>query len=179
MSFKPFPRLTSERLVLRPLVIGDADEILFLRSDDLVNRYLDRLKSTSIEEARNFIRKIEKGIASDEWIYWAITLKNEKKLIGTICLFNISKENNSAEIGFELHPDYHGKGIMQEAFSVILAYGFERLNLDGIAAFAHADNEKSITLLKRNNFVQDTNLKYSKKTESGDLLCFYLNRQRH
>jgi len=176
LNFKSYPRLTTERLMLRPLLIGDAQEILFLRSDAVVNRYLDRLKSTSIDEARNFIRKIKNGIASDELIYWAIAFKSETKLIGTICLFNIFAEKSSAEIGFELHPHFHGGGIMQEAITVVLSYGFEKLNLDVITAFSHADNEKSIKLLKRNNFKQDKNFRYSKQPESADLLCFYLMR---
>src|SRR5437868_13096004 len=115
LNFTPFPNLITERLFLRQLKIEDANEIFTLRSSDEVNRFLDRPKATTIDEARQFINKINDGINKNESVYWAITFKNDSKLIGTICYWNISKENDRAEIGYELQPRYQGKGIMQEA----------------------------------------------------------------
>src|ERR1700739_2910268 len=98
----PFPILETERLVLRQLDIGDENEIFQLRSDEGVNKFLDRPRANTLDDAKRFIEKIVKGINGNECLYWAITLKNEKKLVGTICLWNFSLENNSAEIGYEL-----------------------------------------------------------------------------
>src|SRR3982751_1592761 len=114
-SFTPFPVLTTTRLLLRRLSIDDAPEIFALRSDPIVNKYLERIKARSIEDAVDFIKKINFGIDADQSIYWAISFKGELGLIGTICLWNFSDEENKAEIGYELLPSYHGKGIMHEA----------------------------------------------------------------
>src|ERR1700722_1400183 len=101
----PFPTLETERLVLRQLDASDENEIFRLRSDEKVNEFLDRPKANTLDDAKRFIEKIAKGINNNENLYWAITLKNEKKLIGTICLWSFSLEKNSAEIGYELLPD--------------------------------------------------------------------------
>ncbi|MEI9807770.1 MAG: GNAT family N-acetyltransferase [Bacteroidota bacterium] len=129
---------------------------ILLRTDDAVNRYLDRLKARSIEEARKFIRKINSSISNNELIIWGISLKNDPKLIGTICYWNISRENNTAETGYELLPAYQGKGIMQEALAKVIRYGFDTMKLHTIEAFANADNKQSADLLTKLRFTRDT-----------------------
>lgn len=74
------------------------------------------------------------------------------KLIGTICLWNINQENYSAEIGYELHPEWQGKGIMKEALSKIIDYGFQKMKLKEIEAFTNPLNDSSTRLLEKNNF---------------------------
>src|SRR5688500_12404638 len=105
INFIPFPNLTTERLILRQLEIQDENEVFALRSDKRVNEFLARPKPEVVEDARKFIEKINDQIAKNAGIYWAITLKNDNKLIGTICYWNIVKEHSRAEIGYELHPD--------------------------------------------------------------------------
>ncbi|MFL5752266.1 MAG: GNAT family N-acetyltransferase [Bacteroidia bacterium] len=150
--FSPFPLLRSERLYLRELTIDDAHEIYELRSLPAMNKYIDRPLAVSIEEAHTFIRKIEKVIRTNESIYWAISLKNEPKLIGTICLWNFSEDHSVAELGYELHPDQQGKGIMTEALKKVLEYGFGVLQLKIIEAYTHWENMASIQLLERADF---------------------------
>lgn len=152
LNFTPFPDLFTERLILRQLNANDANEIFKLRSDEGVNKYLNRPKANSLEDAKEFINKINNAIQNNESLYWAIMFKENLSLIGTICLWNISKENYTAEIGYELIPDYHGKGIMQEAFLKVIEYGFENMKLKRIEAYTHTDNESSIKLLVKNNF---------------------------
>ncbi len=152
IKFKPFPALSTERLHLRQVKLEDDNEIFFLRSDDRVMKYLDRPKAKTIDDARQFITSIGVGIDKNESITWAISLKNESKLIGTIGYWRIVKEHFRAEIGFILHPHFQGKGIMQEAIIKILNYGFDVMKLHSIEANVNPDNTASIKLLERNNF---------------------------
>src|SRR5579871_6749068 len=115
--FIPFPNLKTERLIFRQLNADDKDEIFKLRSDESVNQFLDRPKANSIDDALQFIDKIDGFIKNGESIMWAIVLKDDPKLIGTICLWNFQNENTEAEIGYELLPEFQGKKIMQEAIS--------------------------------------------------------------
>jgi ribosomal-protein-alanine N-acetyltransferase len=174
LNLKPFPHLATERLVLRELEKEDAAEIMVLRSDVKVNEFLDRPKSTTLHEALEFINKIKNVIAKNESVYWAIALKNNNQLIGTICYWNISKENDIAEIGYELLPGFQGKGIMQEAISKVILFGFDTMKLKVITALSAAGNHKSIQLLERNNFKLDTNFKYGKREELGNNVIYFL-----
>jgi len=153
ISFIPFPELTTERLFLRQLKDEDDNEIFKLRTDVTVLKYLNIAKAEKIDDARKFITRINNGIKNNEWIYWAVTLKSGSRLIGTICLWNISEDQSKADIGFMLIPEYFGKGIMQEAIKPVIEYGFKYMRLDKIEGDVSRDNIKSIKLMEKNNFV--------------------------
>lgn len=153
-NFLPFPKSKTERLELRALRDEDENEIFFFRSDPAILEFLDMPPAISIEEARAFIKKIEKAVIAGESIYWGIQLKNKPKLIGTICLWNISTENYSAEVGYVLHPDYQGMGYMQEALNCVLEYGFKIMSLKSIEAELSPNNLRSARILERNNFIK-------------------------
>jgi ribosomal-protein-alanine N-acetyltransferase len=155
----PFPDLTSQRLRLRELESQDQQEIFSLRSDERVNRYLDREPAHSVQDAINFIDRINNGIEKNENVYWAICLKENPRLIGTICLYNISIKSQQAELGYELNPFYHGKGIMHEAIDTVIKFGFDSLNLKSILAVPAKENINSIRLLERMGFTPDESIK--------------------
>ncbi|RZK17560.1 MAG: N-acetyltransferase [Pedobacter sp.] len=154
----PFPVLKTERLILRQLENNDANEIYALRSNDQVNKYLERKPSESIDDAKVFIQAIHKNIQNNHSFYWAINLNGSDKLVGTICLFDFSADNLKAEIGYELLPDFQGKGIMQEAFAKVIDFGIQDLRLDSIEATTHRENKKSIALLEKFNFKNKINI---------------------
>lgn len=153
-NFTPFPILITERLTLRQLSIDDQQDIFALRSDPKINKFLDRPLCRTNEEAINFINKVNDNIEKNNSYYWAITLTDTKTLVGTICLFNFSGENNSCEIGYELMTEFQGQGIMKEAAQAVIDYVFQTLKFKKILAFTHYDNQNSTNLLLKLNFVK-------------------------
>jgi ribosomal-protein-alanine N-acetyltransferase len=153
-SFKPFPILTTERLTLKQLLTKDGQDIFALRSDTGINKFLGREPSKTIVDAINFINKINHTIKKNDSIYWAINLTNSKKFVGTICLFDFSNEKNSCEIGYELMAKFQGQGIMKEATEVVINFAFQTLKFKKILAFTHSENQNSINLLLKFNFVK-------------------------
>jgi len=154
INFTPFPVLTTNRLTLRQLTIEDKQNIFALRSDPPINKYLEREPSKTIEDAIDFINKTNDNNKNNNSIYWTISLTSTKKLVGTICLFDFSIENNSCEIGYELMTNFQGQGIMKEAVDIVIAYAFQTLRLQKIVAFTHYENLNSIKLLTKCNFLQ-------------------------
>jgi len=65
---------------------------------------------------------------------------------------NFSEDRKTAEVGYELLPNYHRKGIMSEALKAVLNFGFNELYLNEILAFTNKFNENSKSLLLKNNF---------------------------
>lgn len=180
MSLPPLHLLTTERLLLRPLTLNDANEIFLLRSDDVVNQYLGRAKATSLQEAIDFINKINFGSRNQQSFYWAICLNDSDSLVGTICLWNFSPQGGSAEIGYELLPRYHGKGIMQEALTRVLDFAFTTVQLSTIEAWTTQQNVGSIRLLERNHFARDQNLEKNidRNVEGPDLVIYVLSKEQ-
>jgi len=169
-TFTPFPILTTERLTLRQLVINDEREIFTLRSDSEINKYLDRQLSNTIDDARNFINKVNENINKNDSLYWAITLSDKNVLIGTICLFSFSDETDKCEIGYELLTNFQGQGIMTEALEKVIDFAFNTIKVQKIEAFFHIDNQSSIKLLEKFSF-KDSNK--PDKTDTN-LVCYHL-----
>lgn len=167
LNFLPFPQLTTNRLVLRQLIAADATAISALRSNATVNQYLNRPKTTTLAEAIVFIDKITTAINNNQSLYWVIASKESNQLMGTICLWNIVAEEDTAEIGYELHPDFQGKGIMLEALKAVIDFAFNTIQLKVITAFAVAENIASLKSLERSGFELDVSGKYAGQSDEG------------
>ena len=174
-----YTNLTTDRLLLRPLNETDQDTVFRLRSDDLVNQYLDRPPCLSPEDAIHFIQAIQHKITIRESMYWAISLKETDTLIGTICLFHFSEDLQIAEIGFELMPVYQGKGFMQEALTAILTLSFEVLKIHTIAAVTHMNNHPCIFLLQKNNFKMIPEYEIKNNTAPANFISFQIQQPKY
>lgn len=172
-NFTPFPRLTTTRLLLRQLQPADHMALFALRTDPLVNRFLERTAPASPEAVNDFIGRINELVQNNEAVYWVIS--HEGQLIGCIGLFQFDDVNAKAEIGYELLPRFQGKGFMQEALARIIEYGFQGIGLKTIEAFTHPDNEHSTKLLEKCHFQKQV----SDKGDNGiQLLLFAMNYDR-
>jgi ribosomal-protein-alanine N-acetyltransferase len=117
-----------------------------------MNEFIDRPPAASVDDARTWINMISDGIAKNELIAWGMALKDEQPLMGGFCLWNLDKETNTGEIGFSLHPEYWGKGLMQEALEAGIAYALNVMQLAHIEAHTHELNARSRKILERNGF---------------------------
>lgn len=151
MSSNTFLIPTTTRLTLKPLALSDAAAIFALRSNDEVNQFIGRKKAENLQDALDFIHKIQQNIADNTSFYWGIHAQNATELIGTICLWNLERDKGIAEIGYELLPHYQGKGLIQEALKVVIDYAFS-IGFTTITACLNAENAPSIRLLERHRF---------------------------
>jgi ribosomal-protein-alanine N-acetyltransferase len=159
INFTPFPNLETERLYLRRLEKEDVKEVFALRSDKEVMKYIPRPLVKTNEEALEHIAMIDEKIENNEGINWAITLKDNPKLIGIIGHYRIKPEHFRAEIGYMLLPEYQGKGIIVEAIKETLNYGFQVMKLHSIEAIIDPENYASESVLQKSGFVKEAHLK--------------------
>lgn len=157
--FNDFPAFTTPRLTLRKVTPKDAEDILYLRSNQDVMKYLDRPSMKDLEEAGTYIRKMEDDYEQNNGINWMITLTGEDKVIGTIGFWRFDKPNHRAEIGYMLLPEYWGKGLATEAMMAALTYAFEALKCHSIEANVNTENEASKKLLLKMGFQQEAHFR--------------------
>lgn len=155
LNFNPFPEIQTDRLFLRRITADDAADVFVLRADERVMQYINRPLATKIEDVNALLEKINTNIDNNDAINWGITLKGENKVIGMISFHRIEKENYRGEIGYLLHADYHRKGIMQEAISAVIHFGFYQLNFHSIEAIINPDNIASRQILEKNGFIRE------------------------
>ncbi|MDC3195391.1 GNAT family N-acetyltransferase [Flavobacteriaceae bacterium] len=152
-NFKHFPELITKRLILRQPHISDSKSIYLLRTNKKINELISRKIPQSIAETTKFIAELNNRFYDKKNIFWVIVAKEYNQVIGSIGYQNFNNNFSYAEIGYELHPDEHKKGFMNESCEAVLNFGLDTINLKTIEAFTHKDNEASKALLKKHQFV--------------------------
>jgi len=152
INLNPFPEITTDRLHLRALSMGDVNEIYQLRSDPNINKFINRQPATSVDDAVQFIKRIIVAQEKIEAVMWIATLKDDPKLIGSLLFWHIDQERSEIEIGYEFLPAYHGQGYAQEGVSAVIDFGFKEFGIKKIVAILEHGNEKSVKLLDKCQF---------------------------
>ena len=158
-NFTPFPNLETQRLKLRRLKITDVYEILTLRSNPEIMKYIPRPLIKTEVEALEFITTMDTNIDTNKVINWAITTKENDKLIGIIGYYRMKPEDYRAEVGYILSGEYHGQGIITEALQRVVQFGFEEMGLHSIEAVIDPDNFASEKVLLKTNFIKEGHFK--------------------
>lgn len=158
-DFTQIPELTTPRLLLRALVGSDAPAIFQLRANPAVMRFIPKPLATHKDEALKMIRDFHYAALQGDSILWGITVKGSEKVMGYIGFWRILKEHYRAEIGYALHPDLWGQGLMTEAVTATLDYGFHKMGLHSVEAGVKPDNTASIQVLERNGFTKEAHFK--------------------
>lgn len=146
-------KLETSRLILKGINENHTEDILKIRSNPEVNKFVKRVSPKTNYDALQFILTIKERVQNNQTVYWGISLKDRLNLIGTICLWNFSEDRKTAEVGYELLPEYHRRGIMSEALNAVLDFGFNDLHLQEIVAITNKINENSKGLLVKHNFI--------------------------
>jgi RimJ/RimL family protein N-acetyltransferase len=122
------PTLYTERLILRPLELADADAVQQQFAHWEVVRYLNALVPWPYpaDGALTYLRDIAlPAMATGKEWHWSLRLKSApEQLIGNISLMD-EQDNNR---GLWLAPAWHGQGLMTEACAAVTDYWFETLN---------------------------------------------------
>lgn len=158
-TFATFPVLTTERLRLRQDEPGDAEDLYAMLSDEETTRYYGSEPYQSLDEAREYIRLRRDDYAERKAIRWGITLKDDNRFIGSCGFRQFDEGFHRAETGYVLNRAYWGKGLMAEAVSAILTYGFTEMGLHRIEAVIDIANERSKNLLLKLGFHYEGNLR--------------------
>lgn len=154
-AFAAFPVLETERFTLRAIRDADAPAIFAIMTDERVMRYFGMLPMQSPDQA---LRRVQ-GIATDfqerAGIRWAIAHRADGQFLGTCGFWRIMETHHRAEIGYELASDYWGRGVMTEALTGILDFGFTTMGLHSVEAQIHPGNAGSRRVLEKLGFVQE------------------------
>lgn len=176
LNFSEFPQLTTDRLLLRNTIAQDLASLHQLRSDQDVNILVGRETPTTLSQTEAFIVRIQGLIEKKESLYWVLSLKGQDRLIGTACCWNFDVQNEVVEIGYEMLPEFQGRGLMKEALQKLIAYTFDVLNAQLITAFPSGVNVKSIALLKSLNFQLEDQSYSNSHTDIADLVTYVLKK---
>lgn len=173
-----FPRLETDRLVLREITLDDAPFWLENFSEEDVVRFTADEPPAGLEGARAEIRRFcLEPFEKETGIRWGIVLREVGSLVGTCGYFSWDRERSrGARMGYDLLRAYRRRGIMTEALRAQIRYGFEAMGLHRMEARVEPSNEASIRLLRRLGFTLEGTLRETTyfRGRFQDDLCFSL-----
>lgn len=145
--------LETERLILRPIKMDDAEALFEMDSNPKVHLYLGNEPLTDIEDCYGYIKSIKSQYIQNGIGRFVIVLKESTEVIGWAGLKFITEEenghNNFHDIGYRLQEKHWRKGYALEAATAWLEYGFNEMKIPAIYASAHADNVGSNAILQK------------------------------
>ncbi|ELS34174.1 GNAT family N-acetyltransferase [Pseudanabaena catenata USMAC16] len=144
-----FLTLQTPRLILRKLLLSDAEDIFAYASDPLVSAYTLWDTHHSLDDTYRYLNDIALELyRSGQGIDWGIVDRKSNRLIGTCGLYT-TPMHRRAEIGYALARDYWGQGLMSEAVRAAIAFGFHVMQLLRIQAFCALENIGSARVLEK------------------------------
>lgn len=154
-NFNPFPVLETDRLLFERIAVEHAPRLFQWRSNEEVMRYIARPKPKTMADVVDLIHRNNDLIAKNEGLVWMLKLKDRGEYCGNILLWQLSKENHRAEVGYMLGPEFWRRGLVSEALQEVLRYAFQELYLHSIEANVDPRNEASCKLLEKTGFTRE------------------------
>jgi ribosomal-protein-alanine N-acetyltransferase len=143
------PELTTERLLLRPFALADAPIVQQLAGDEAIASTTGTIPHPYEDGmAEEWIRTHPKAFEEGKGVIFAITLCEDKTLIGAIGL-TIERDHERAELGYWIGKPYWGNGYCTEAARAVLNYGFAELGLNRIYATHFSRNPASGRVMEK------------------------------
>jgi ribosomal-protein-alanine N-acetyltransferase len=169
----------TDRLILREIIPSDVMYIFRLDSDPEVQAYVGNAPITTLEQAQKTTDYILQQYATNGIGRWAVIEKKTNEFVGWSGLKFINDQvinghQNYYDLGYRFLKAHWGKGYATEAARASLDYGFKKLKLSEIFAFADTRNSASRQVLKKVGFKEVNTFEYN-----GNLHYWlhYLNRE--
>src|SRR5258708_8681453 len=125
-SLRPRYPVRSERLLLRPLAMGDADALLAYRSREDVCRYVPFEPMRRDDIIERIAGQWARTELTDEgqWLTLGVQVGETSGLAGDVVLFWHSRAHAGGELGYVFNPGLGGRGYATEAASMMLRLRF-------------------------------------------------------
>ena len=148
-----FRDIETVRLFLKSISADDREFILAMFSNDEVNRFLfDAEPISDLFGADELIDFYVQKEPRDHH-RWVLVGKEYGVKLGTCGFHCWDKEANRCDIGYDLHPEFWGKGYMAEAIPAIIRFARNEMGVTEINACIYIENERSIRLAEKCGFI--------------------------
>jgi len=171
-----FEILKTGRLKLRKLTPEAFAYVFRNYTDKELMEFFGIATAIELEDEKG---KFEKGISTYDksFVYFQLIDEISDQIIGSCGFFTWYLKHHRAEIGYFLSDvATMQQGLMTEAITEVIRYGFTKMDLHRIEAFIEPSNEPSLKLIRKMNFKQEGHLKehYFCNNTMEDSLVFSL-----
>lgn len=169
------PVLKTARLTLRPLRIGDADDVCSnIANANVIDRLDDLPWPYEKHHAESFIEQTSNRLSDGTAL--VLGIEHEDAIIGVA---GIEPRYGGPFLGYWLGESYWGKGYMTEALQALIAHYFATTGNQSLTSGMYADNTASRRVQEKLGFIElDERWEHCKRGESLFGLATRLDRSR-
>jgi RimJ/RimL family protein N-acetyltransferase len=138
--------LTTERLVLEPLRVEHASEMVPVLADPALYEFIGGEPPTEPELSARYVRQTSRA----GWLNWVIRLRDTTEAAGTIQA--TQKDDRTAELAWVVSPRFQGSGYATEATAAVIDWLREQ-GIDRLEAYIRPDHAASNGVATRLGFV--------------------------
>ena len=149
-----FPvELQGARVKLRELRLDDLGDIFEYARDEEATRFMSWPTPEKPEDSLYFLRDMAiAGQSQLPRIDYELAIEVGSHVVGVCGLRINAHVKTEAELGYILHKKLWGQGLMPEAASLLLTFGFDTLGVHRIFAFHDVDNHASRRVMEKLGF---------------------------
>lgn len=171
---RPFIPIATDRLLLRPMRMSDAETIAVKLNDIRVSQTLGRVPFPyALEDAETFIASSIQDFKSAKTLILSILDRQTNEVLGACSIED--------ELGIWLAHDSWGKGYGFEAMQALVHFGFSCFNLSKIKSAALESNMGSVKIHRKLGFRETGTQELTSRAtgKAGTALCFELTREEY
>ena len=139
--------IETERLVIRPMTSGDAEEMHRLWSDPSAFAYGEREPSHSIEQTHAEIARQAELQQRHGFALWAVCEQLRERIVGDCGLVPVNG-GEDIELLCSMSREVRGRGYASEEGRACVAAAFRDFGCERVCGFTHPENVASRRVLK-------------------------------
>ena len=148
--------IETERLLLRRFVMSDANEMFREWANyENVTKYLTWDKHESISETKTFLMNRVSDYERLDKYCWAVELKAEGILIGSISADIINENAKTADVGYCLGERFWNLGYASEALRAVIDYMIYDVNINRVEAYHSVNNPASGRVMQKAGMIHE------------------------
>ena len=150
--------IRTARLLLRPHLESDLDDLVPFHSDPEVTRYIPWPVRNRLETRAALLTRLDKGTAAAEgdWLILAVVFAAENRVVGEVLLKRESDAERTGELGYVIAASHQGRGLATEAADAMLGLAFGEFALERVTARIDEPNLASRRMIARLGFTEES-----------------------
>ena len=150
LTHKGTQTIETSRLILRRAIREDAEPMFRnWASDPEVTKFLTWPVHSRVAVSETVIGSWLQEYEKDSYYQWMIVLKSLDEPIGSISVVRQNDRVEEAEIGYCIGRQWWHRGIMTEALTAVIAYLFDEVGVNRIAARHDPNNPHSGDVMRK------------------------------
>lgn len=172
MKHKGTVTLETERLVLRRFTETDAEAVFYnWASDDAVTKYLTWPTHQNPGHSAGYVEFCLDSYSDPASYQWGMELKETEEVFGNISVVKINEDLEAVELGYVIGRDFWGNGYTAEAVKAVIAFLFEEVGVNRIAARHDTNNPNSGRVMQKAGMKYEGTIRQGDRNNQGVVDC--------